>query len=167
MKKAAIFLIAFSAALCFIMYMFYREDMKRTAVGEPVLFSTWGYEYAPVEEDPNNGRLIVEVEENTITSRGATMSIENNTGHDISFGEEYSIQKYDGGNWKNITAIYNDNDWNDMLYIVENGVPAEFRIYWAETYGELDSGSYRIKKVFFSDYDTSKTDELYGYFKIK
>ena len=167
MKKAAIFLMAFSAALCLVIYMLYKEDMSRMENGEPVLFSCWGYEYAPVVGDPDEEELIMEVLENTITSRGATIEITNNTGQDISFGEDYTIEKYEGGKWNNIAVIYDDNDWNDMLYIVENGVPAEFRIYWADIYGELGSGSYRIKKVYYYDYNLSEENEIYGYFKIK
>ena len=68
MKKAAIFLMAFSATLCLVIYMLYKEDMSRMENGEPVLFSCWGYEYAPVVGDPDEEEPIMEVLENTITS---------------------------------------------------------------------------------------------------
>ena len=61
MKKAAIFLMAFSAALCLVIYMLYKEDMSRMENGEPVLFSSWGYEYAPVVGGSNAAELIMEV----------------------------------------------------------------------------------------------------------
>lgn len=167
MKKAAIFLMVVSVALCLTIYMLYTEDMSRMEKGEPVLFSCWGQEYAPVVDNENNEEIRFEVKADTITARGATINIVNNSDYDISFGEDYVIQKYERGNWKSIDTASEVNDWNDMLYIVESGNPAEIRVYWADKYGELEGGSYRIGKTIIDNYNLSTSYDVYGYFKIE
>lgn len=167
MKKAAIFLMVFSAALCLFIYVLYKEDMSRMDKGEPVLFSTWGYDYTPAVEVENDEKIYIEFDDGTVTTRGATINVVNNTESDISFGESYVIEKYQSGIWKTVARSIAENDWNDMLYIVEKNNMAEFRIYWADLYGELESGDYRIVKYYAVDYDLSQLYELYGYFEIK
>lgn len=167
MKKAAIFLMVFSAALCLFVFILYKEDMKRMDNDEPVLFSTWGHEYTPGEDVEELDELYIEFKDGTITSRGATINVVNNKSYDISFGEFYSIEEFEMGTWKELSARGSENNWNDMLYIVESGKTAEFRIYWAELYGELESGNYRLRKIYSDDYELNRTSDLYGYFKIE
>ena len=89
MKKLAIFLICLAAGLCAVFGLLYKADLARMANNEPVIFSTWGYNYADTDEDTSadnevHDLLYMEADENTITSRGINMSIVNNSVNDVA-----------------------------------------------------------------------------------
>ena len=173
MKKLAIFLICLAAGLCAVFGLLYKADLARMANNEPVIFSTWGYNYADTDEDTSadnevHDLLYMEAEENTITSRGINMSIVNNSVNDVAFGDYYSIEKLNGGMWKKLNYITAETpDWNDMTYVIETGSRADFNFYWADMYGELEPGEYRMVKLYIDSSNSAEINYLYGYFTIK
>lgn len=159
--------MAVSAAICLIVFALYREDMRRMDNGEPVLFSTWGTKYVPPGESGDDLTLRIDIPEDTVTTRGATINIVNDLDYDVMFSEYYALDRYENGMWIRLPAASGEGDWNDMFYVVESGYTAEFRIYWADAYGEIDSGKYRIEKIYTDDYNITDVYKLYGYFEIK
>ena len=96
------------------------------------------------------------------------MSIVNNSVNDVAFGDYYSIEKLNGGMWKKLNYITSETpDWNDMTYVIETGSRADFNFYWADMYGELEPGEYRMVKLYIDSSNSAEINYLYGYFTIK
>lgn len=173
MKKLAIFLICFFVGICLVFSMIYKADLARMANNEPVIFSTWGFDYADETEtesrevNTNDPVYIVPVE-GTITSRGMVIDIVNNSDDTVYFGDYFAIEKRKGDSWKKLNYITSGSpDWNDVTYIIEPGGTVSFSYYWADMYGELEEGDYRIVKLYFDDTEASEIMYLYGGFRIK
>ena len=48
------------------------------------------------------------IKEETITSKGATFIIKNTTDEEYVYGQPYTIEKFENGNWKEIETLYPD-----------------------------------------------------------
>lgn len=90
--------------------------------------------------------LKLKIKENTLTSVGLTMIVENNSDRDLQYGNPYSIEKYVDGNWKNAPTI-NDLFFTMPAFDLKKGESIELSINWEYGYGEL-KGKYRIVKEF-------------------
>ena len=170
MKKIAIFLMGLAVMICVVFGALYKADMQRMANNEPVLFSTWKYQYVPSEENGESNKnepVYIEFDKDSITSRGAMINVINNGEYDIWFGDYFSLERKPGGNWKRLEYINaGEPDWSDINYVVEPMGTAGFSFYWADMYGELEKGEYRVVKLYFSDESSDKINYLYGEFKI-
>ncbi len=169
MKKLAIFLICFAAVICAVFSGLYRVDLARMANNQPVIFSTWGYDYAvpDVSEESVYDPVCIIPVEGTVTSRGMVIDIVNNSDNLVYFGDYFSIERKLEGSWKKLNYISPDMpDWNDVTYVVEQGGTASFSYYWADMYGELEPGDYRIVKLYFDDTAASEIMYLYSGFTV-
>ena len=54
-----------------------------------------------------------------------------------------------------------------MTYVIETGSRADFNFYWADMYGELEPGEYRMVKLYIDSSNSAEINYLYGYFTIK
>lgn len=110
--------------------------------------------------NPNWNKVNISIKDNPLTYTGATFIIENKnliaTDYLI---DDYNIYKNDGNNWIQVPELATNHIDNfvptfsnpKILYTYE-----EF-LSWEDTYGELDSGTYRIDLIFNSqnkDVDT-------------
>lgn len=170
LKKIALLLIGFAVCICAVFGFLYRADLSRMANNEPVIFSTWGYDYAKESEeftDVTSDALYMTPVEGTVTSRGMVIDIVNNGYTQAAFGDYYSIEKRSSDKWKRLNYTTTEiPDWNDMAYVVESGDTMQLSFYWADLYGELDHGDYRLVKLYIDDSDTSEIQYLYCYFSL-
>ncbi|MBQ8891310.1 MAG: hypothetical protein IJ068_00385 [Bacilli bacterium] len=108
---------------------------------------------------------------NTLTSKGATIVLKNNTNKDYVYGPDYYIEIQENGEWREIDTITgNPLVWNAIAYILKSNEKKEINIDWSLVYSELSEGQYRlVKKVFKEEdrpIDNSKILYLYLEFYI-
>ena len=89
------------------------------------------------------------IKEGTLTKTSATVVIEENEDYDISYGEPFTLEKYN----------YSNNTWEEMKIICDNcgfilpayyatpSKPLVLKHDWSIIYGELTKGLYRIVKT--------------------
>ena len=121
-------------------------------------------------EPKNVGSVLIEVKEDTRTSKGSTFIIKNTTDENYTYGEPYTIEKFDNGSWKEIDTLTGDPlSWNAVLYTIMAGEKKELNIDWSLGYGELKSGTYRLVKsdIRKSNSPESRTYTVYAEFDIK
>ena len=109
------------------------------------------------------------IKEGTLTKKSATVVLELKQNYEVTFGEDYYIEKEVNGKYEKIK--YKDGKnclCNDIGYILEPNKPRELEINWGSCYGELPKGDYRIVKQFtFSSDDIGDRYEpqlMYIYF---
>ena len=171
MKKVALFLIGFIGCSCALFSGLYKIDVYRMENNLPVVFSVWRTDYTPQTgnqtEQPENGLVSFEPVIETESIRGLNANITNNSGFVIMFPEYYRIEKNINGRWVHCQCIDDSPEWSDISYYVEPDAVATMSFYWAELYGELSSGEYRIVKEYYFTNDNSKTvNYMYCYFSI-
>ena len=93
--------------------------------------------------------LNLKIKENTLTNVGLTMIMENFSNRDLSYGNPYSIEKYENGYWRS-ALIINEFGFTLPSFGLNNGETKELSINWEHGYGKL-VGKYRIVKKF--DYE--------------
>lgn len=90
--------------------------------------------------------LKITLKENTLSSVGLTMIVENLSDRDLEYGNPYSIEKYENGFWKSAQTI-NDLYFTMPAFGLNKGESKELSINWEYGYGKL-KGKYRIVKEF-------------------
>ena len=93
--------------------------------------------------------LKITLKENTLSSVGLTMIVENLSDRDLQYGNPYSIEKYENSYWKSAPTI-NDLYFTMPAFSLKKGESKELNINWEYGYGKL-KGKYRIVKDF--DYE--------------
>jgi len=116
-----------------------------------------------------DNRISLVVKEGTLTNKGVTLILKNDSSIDYSYGEVYSIEKENDGNWSNVETIH-DMIFNLPAWGIKSGENIELDIDWEYGYGQLESGKYRIVKEIFksgtSDIDNSVSFNVYAIFEI-
>ncbi len=105
--------------------------------------------------------ITMTVKEGTLTRTSATVIIKDND-KEHGYGENYSIEKKENGEWKTVKPI----GQSSFLLISMGTLTGElkFDLDWSERYGELENGEYRIVK----SVDTAEGKrELYAEFTIE
>ena len=121
-------------------------------------------------EQKNVGSVLIEVKEDTRTSKGATFIIKNTTDEEYAYGPVYTIEKFENQAWKEINTLTGDPlTWNSIVYSLKAHEEKEFIVDWSLGYGELKSGTYRLVK---SDLRKANSPEsrlysVYAEFDIK
>ena len=121
-------------------------------------------------EQKNIGSVLLEVKEDTRTSRGATFIIKNSTDEEYSYGDPYAIEKFEDGTWKEIDTLKGEPlAWNAIVYSLRANEEREININWSLGYGELKSGTYRLAKhdLRKSVSPDSRAYSIYAEFDIK
>ncbi len=171
MKKVALFLIMFAAGLSLIFYALYKADLIRMANNQPVIFSTWGYDYADIDlegEITDDEVVYARIEDETLTSRGVVVDVFNVGQNSAVFGDYYTVERKTGSRWIKLNYVTGEApDWNDMNYIVDPENNAAFSFYWSDIYGELGPGKYRVGKLYIIDDGSNEIRNLYCEFEIK
>ena len=87
------------------------------------------------------------IKDGTLTRNGATIVITDTSGKNYTYGEEYRIDKYSDGKWKEVDVVVDGNyAWNSIGYHVDDNNELELDINWKWLYGSLDKGRYRVVK---------------------
>ena len=97
--------------------------------------------------DVNNVKI--EVDKNTITPTSISIIITNNNENELTYGEEFKIQKKINGEWKDLNYLPN-TIWNAMAYITKGNSQTTKKLNLEYTYGELGKGTYRVVKPVFN-----------------
>lgn len=121
-------------------------------------------------EQKNIGSILLEVKEDTRTSKGAAFIIKNTTNEEYSYGPTYTIEKLENKSWKELETLTGELlTWNSVIYTIKSGEEKEIYIDWSLGYGELKSGSYRLVKndLRKSVSPESRTYTVYAEFDIK
>lgn len=90
------------------------------------------------------------IKEATLTKTGATIVVTNNNKEIYWYGETYTIEKKQNGEWK---ILINKTDVIEeaLVWKIEVGKSLEFKKNWAQRYGELEKGDYRFVQELFKD----------------
>lgn len=121
-------------------------------------------------EQKNAGSILMEVKEDTRTSKGATFILKNTTDDEYSYGPPYTIEKFENRNWKELDTLTGEPlTWNSVIYTIKTGEEKELYIDWSLGYGELKSGTYRLVKSDLrkSNSPESRSYTVYAEFDIK
>jgi len=121
-------------------------------------------------EQKNIGSILLEIKEDTRTSKEAMFIIKNTTNEEYSYGPTYTIEKYEDKSWKELDTLTGEPlTWNAVIYTIKSGEVKELHIDWSLGYGELKSGTYRIvkKDLRKSNSLESRTYTMYAEFDIK
>lgn len=103
--------------------------------------------------------LKITLKENTLSSVGLTMIVENLSDRDLQYGNPYSIEKYENSYWKSAPTI-NDLYFTMPAFSLKKGELKELNINWEYGYGKL-KGKYRIVK----DFDYKENDDYISFNK--
>ena len=121
-------------------------------------------------EQKNAGSILIEVKEETRTSKGATFILKNTTDEEYVYGPVYIIERFESQTWKEIDTLTGDPlTWNSIIYSLKANEEKELNIDWSLSYGELKSGTYRLVKsdIRKSNSAESRTYTIYAEFDIK
>ena len=121
---------------------------------------------------PYKDEVSLMIKEKTLTKKGATFLLKNNTDKDYAFGMEYIIESKEGNRWEELETITGAPlTWNEIAYILKAHEEREITIDWSDGYGELKIGDYRLVKTTFKEDDRPIKEEnklhLYAEFSIK
>lgn len=122
------------------------------------------------KEQKNAGSVLMEVKEDTRSSKGATFIIKNATDEEYAYGPTYTIERFENQAWKEIDTLTGEPlTWNSIVYSIKSHEEKEFIIDWSLGYGELKSGTYRLVKSDFRKANSpeSRTYSVYAEFDIK
>ncbi len=112
--------------------------------------------------------VTLSVKDGTLTSKGATFILKNNSENEYWYGNEYFIEKYENNKWMEVKTITGDPlVWNSVIYTLKLNEEKELNIDWMIGYNELSDGKYRlVKKIFLKDNLEDKSKTLYANFVI-
>lgn len=106
---------------------------------------------------------------NTLTSKGATFIIKNNSNETYLYGADYKIEIKKDGQWQDI-ELKEPLVWNSLAYKLIGKGQQEINIDFSYGYGELSKGKYRLVKKVFKENDTpideTKYQNIYAEFEI-
>lgn len=113
-----------------------------------------------------NDIVNMSIKEGSLTNTGVTIILKNDTDYNITYGEDFWLEKYDTitNNFEVLNNSTGNNcGFNDIGYIAEKNNPRELKQDWSCEHGELSKGLYRlVKKVYFeSDLPTTKDSSYY------
>ena len=87
------------------------------------------------------------IKKGTLKRYRATIVITDTSGKNYTYGEEYRIDKYSDGKWKEVDVVVDGNyAWNSIGYHVDDNDRLELEVNWKWLYDSLDDGKYRIVK---------------------
>ena len=120
-------------------------------------------------KDKINKNVTLSLKEGTLTNKGVTLILKNNSKINYSYGEPYYIEQEKEGKWRKLETIH-DMVFNMPAWELETGKSVELSIDWEYGYGQLESGNYRIVKEIFkestSNINNSVSFNVYAKFKI-
>ena len=121
------------------------------------------------ENKENNEPISLTIKGNTLTNKGATFILKNDSDEEYSYVESYAIEKFENQIWKEIDTLNGAPlSWNDILYNIKPNEEREININWSFGYGELEGGKYRLVKhnIRKSNSPDSRSYHVYVEFEI-
>ena len=110
------------------------------------------------------------VKTDTLTPKGATFIIKNNSKENYIYGADYEIQIKNDEEWKDI-ELEQPLVWNSLAYTLISRGQREINIDFTYGYGKLSKGRYRLVKKVFKESDVpvdeSKYQRVYVEFEVE
>lgn len=116
-----------------------------------------------IENNNKDKDISLIVKEDTISPKGATFILKNNTDNEYWYGPEYYIEIKKDEKWTEID-LYSQLAWNSIAYKSNAGEEKEMNIDWSIGYGELSNGKYRLVKKIRKE---GQVDNIYLYAKFE
>lgn len=138
------------------------EDISFYETNKNIAIINYGLEKAEAEEvidfvktisitknNNENEDISLVVKEGTITSKGATFILKNNTDEEYAYEPSYYLEKKEDDKWNEI-VLEEPLTWNSVIYTLKAKEETEINVDWSITgYGELKNGEYRLVKTNF------------------
>jgi hypothetical protein len=87
------------------------------------------------------------VKEGTVSPTGLTVTFENNSDKQCTYGDYFLLEKKIKGRWYQVPVALDGNyGFNDIGYDLASSDVREWTVVWDWLYGSLDIGEYRIVK---------------------
>lgn len=102
--------------------------------------------------------ISMSVQMDSVTKKGAAITLLNKSDKDYQYGDQYYLQKHEDGRWYDVPYVIEDFGFNDIAYGLEKNNKSEFKVDWNWLYGELEPGEYRIVKDIMDFRDTGDYD---------
>lgn len=98
------------------------------------------------------------IKENTLTKKGVTLILKNDSNVDVQYGEPYEIEIKKDGKWYKINV-----ELNFILpaYELKSKESKEIDLNWEYGYGKLADGDYRIIKRIDVENENGIFDKIY------
>ena len=123
-----------------------------------------------LDKDANNlntvkSDVVLELKSGTLKKTKATFILKNNSNVNITYGNEYKIEKKIDDNWQELEEKL---AFNLPAYNLKYMDSVELKLDWKNGYGSLDKGQYRlVKSVSVEKVDGSSEEfNVYGEFNI-
>ena len=123
-----------------------------------------------LDKDANNlntvkSNVVLELKSGTLKKTKATFILKNNSNVNITYGNEYKIEKKIDDNWQELEGKL---AFNLPAYNLKYMDSVELKLDWKNGYGSLDKGQYRlVKSVSVEKVDGSSEEfNVYGEFNI-
>ena len=109
--------------------------------------------------------VVLELKSSTLKKTKATFILKNNSNVNVTYGNEYKIEKKIDDNWQELEGKLN---FNLPAYNLKYMDSVELKLDWKNGYGSLDKGQYRlVKNVSIENVDGSTEEfNVYGEFNI-
>lgn len=105
--------------------------------------------------------VAIDIKENTLSNKEATIVVNNESEHSLTFGSVYSIEKEVDENWSEIPYVIQSVGWDSIGYEVLANSSYEFEATnWEWLYGTLEAGKYR----FIKDASIGSGEDLVNYY---
>ena len=101
-----------------------------------------------------------------ITESKITAFFKNDWGEEIRYGEDYFIQRLEGGDWVTVEPL-GTPAFDQVLHTLNAGEIAEWSADISLIYGELPAGSYRLAKPVFTDAENYINGMHYVFFEFE
>lgn len=81
-----------------------------------------------------------------VSKTGILVEFLNTTDLEVTFGEDYALQEFTGGEW--VSVPYKIDNWafNAVAYTMPKDTPVEWKTDWETFHGVLSPGLYRVVK---------------------
>lgn len=100
------------------------------------------------------------VEEESVSSTGLTVVLENNSDSQVIYSEDLLLEEKRSDSWYQVPVIIEEEyGFQDIGYEVNPGEQDSLNIDWEWLYGDIDEGHYRIVKNVLDLRGTADFDE--------
>lgn len=93
----------------------------------------------------------IEIKDNTLTKRSATVIITNKSDSRIAFGEDYRIDKKENQKWTKMKTVNKNYITTTIINEIGRGEKIEKNIDWSKLYGTLKKGQFRLVKEIYGE----------------
>lgn len=105
--------------------------------------------------------VIMVVKDGTVSPAGLTVTFENSSDKQCTYGEYFLLEKKINEKWFQVPTVIDNYGFNSIGYELAPGKNGEWKIDWDWLYGNLDTGEYRIVKDILDFRSTGDYDNYY------